>query len=82
MNVKSSIVNEIFSYKIEQNISNAIKNSDAIILITDHKEFFSIDLNMILELMKNPVIVDTKNVFSIDELKKHKIIFRGIGRKY
>jgi len=73
---------KVFSYITENNISDAMKDSDAIILITDHKEFFSIDLNMITQLMKKPVIIDAKNVFNINELKKHGIIFRGIGRKY
>jgi nucleotide sugar dehydrogenase len=73
---------KVFSFITEKNISDAIKDSDAIILITDHKEFFSIDLDMILQLMKKPVIIDAKNVFDINELRKNKIIFRGIGRRY
>jgi UDP-N-acetyl-D-mannosaminuronate dehydrogenase len=49
-------------------------------LLTAHKEFFSINIDIFNKLMKNPVVIDTRGVFDISELNKFKITFRGIGR--
>ena len=71
---------ESFSIKTEKNYQNAIENTDAVMLLTAHKEFFSINIDIFNKLMKNPVVIDTRGVFDITELNKFKITFRGIGR--
>lgn len=69
-----------FSIKTEQKVEDAILNSDAILVLTAHQDFFSINPEIFNKLMKKPVVIDTRGVFDITELNKLKIVFRGIGR--
>ena len=74
------ISSEVFSINTEQKYEDAITETDAVLLLTAHKEFFSINIDIFNKLMKNPVVVDTRGVFDILKLNKLKITFRGIGR--
>ena len=74
------ISSEVFSIHTEQKYEDAITETDATLLLTAHKEFFSINIDIFNTLMKNPVVIDTRGVFEISELNKLKITFRGIGR--
>ncbi len=56
-----------------------LKKSDAIILVTNHKEFESVD-GVTLKKYGVKVIIDGKNVINKDDMKKHKIRYKGIGR--
>ena len=74
------ISSEVFSINTEQKYEDAITETDAVLLLTAHKEFFSINIDIFNKLMKNPVVVDTRGIFEISEFNKLKITFRGIGR--
>ena len=69
-----------FSIKTEQKVEDVILNSDAVLVLTAHQDFFSINPEIFNKLMKKSIVIDTRGVFDIIELKKLKIIFRGIGR--
>jgi len=69
----------VFGHKTEKSISDAVKNSDAVIIITGHKEFD--DLNPeIFSTMKNPILVDCTGKIDPEDAKANHMIFRGIGR--
>lgn len=59
----------------------AVKDSDALILITDWNEYRNLDLNTISSLMKNKVIIDTRNMLNSKEAKELGFIYEGVGRK-
>ena len=60
---------------------DAAKNSDALIIITEWPEFRELDLREIKSLMKNPLIIDGRNIYNPQELKKHGFAYISIGRK-
>ncbi len=60
---------------------DAVKNADACILLTEWNEFRSMDLNKLKDLMKTPVLLDTKNIISIQELESRGFTYDNIGRK-
>ncbi len=70
----------IFSHKTEENLIDAITNSDACILVTAHNEFLEIDPAFLTSKMKSPIIIDTRGVFDPHVAKKAGITYRGIGR--
>jgi len=70
----------VFSIDSESKFEDMVKNSDAILVLTSHQEFSSINPEIFPKLMKNPVIVDTRGLFDPRELTKLNIVFRGIGR--
>jgi len=66
-------------YKEYNNPLNAIKNSDALVICTEWKEFWSIDPLKLKKLLKSPVIFDGRNIYSPNVMKKAGITYIGIG---
>lgn len=58
----------------------AIKEADALILVTEWKQFRQPDFNKIKELLKEPVIFDGKNIYDIELLREKGFEHHCIGR--
>ena len=71
-----------FEYPFTSNLGEVIKNSDAIVIITKHKEYLNLDLTDIKNKMKTPVIIDGRNAYNKQECEKAGFIYRGIGKPY
>ena len=65
--------------KFENNIRNACKLSDLIIIHTEWNEFKHIDLKKIVK-KKNFIIYDMRNIYSPEKMKKQNIKYFGVGR--
>ncbi len=63
-----------------QNPYEVARGADAIILITEWKEFRSLDLKRLRELMRQPVFLDGRNVFESESMEKLGFIYSGVGR--
>jgi UDP-N-acetyl-D-mannosaminuronic acid dehydrogenase len=71
-----------FDYPYASNLNEVIKDSDALVIITKHKEYLNLDLTDIKNKMKNPIIIDGRNAYSKEECEKLGFIYRGIGKPY
>ena len=54
-------------------------DSNLLIILTDHDEFKNIDPNLILKTMKNPIILDTKNILDSISFILNGIIIYNFG---
>ena len=72
---------EYTNHTIEREIIEAAKGSDCIALITKHSEYYSLDLESIKQVMRTPIIVDGRNVFSRKEVETKGFEYRAIGKK-
>jgi UDPglucose 6-dehydrogenase len=74
---------KIFGEKIEYCNSElaAIKDADALILVTDWNEYRNINLEIAANIMKNKVIIDTRNILNAERAKELGFIYEGVGRK-
>lgn len=70
----------VFNIKTENNLEDAVSNTDAIILITAHDEFRNIDPSFLGSKSKSVVVVDTRGIIDLHAAKKAGLIIRGIGR--
>lgn len=61
-------------------VNQAIKDADALILITDWEEFKTIDLQTIANLMKQKIIIDTRNMWNPQDLNRHGFTYHNLGR--
>ena len=66
--------------QVESDIIKAVKNSDCLALVTKHSEYFSLDLDSIQEAMRNPIIVDGRNVFDVKKMESKGFEYRCIGK--
>jgi nucleotide sugar dehydrogenase len=71
---------EIFGIKTESNLVDALTNTDAIILVTAHKEFHDLEPTFLASKMKSPIVIDSRGVIDNYAAKKAGLIFRGLGR--
>ena len=60
----------------------AIRGTDACIILTEWNEFRGIDLKKVKSLMTTPVMLDTKNILSISKLKELEFKYDNVGRKF
>jgi len=58
------------------------EESDALILATEWNEFKNLDLLRIKQLMKQPVIVDGRNLYEPRKMRELGFVYRGVGRGY
>jgi len=63
-----------------RNLYEAAAQTDAIILVTEWDEFKNADFNYLKLIMKSPVIIDGRNLYSMNELPEKGFSYRGIGR--
>ncbi|GIQ69777.1 UDP-glucose/GDP-mannose dehydrogenase family protein [Xylanibacillus composti] len=60
--------------------SEAASNSDAVCLLTEWDEFRHLDLKHIASLMRQPILVDGRNVYTAEDLNGAGLIYRSVGR--
>jgi nucleotide sugar dehydrogenase len=71
---------QIYGIQIEENLNNALSESDAALIITAHKEFLDIKPSLFSSKLKNNILVDTRGIIDPSIAKKTGLIFRGLGR--
>ena len=66
-------------YKL--NWQSAVEECDAVVIMTEWNEFRAMNLVELKELMFTPIILDTRNILNISELKRLEFKFDNVGRK-
>lgn len=59
----------------------ALKDADALVIVTEWNEFRNPDFERIAKLLKQPVIFDGRNLYDVDKMKDMKFTYYSIGRK-
>ncbi len=59
----------------------AVKEANALLIITEWDEFKELDLKKIKEVMDNPIIIDGRNVYDPSEVRKLGFEYYSIGRQ-
>lgn len=63
-----------------KNELEALKNADALVIVTEWREFRSPDFQKVKTLLKCPVIFDGRNLYDLSEMTKLQFDYFGIGR--
>ncbi len=58
----------------------AVKDTNALLIITEWDEFRCLDLKKIKELMANPILIDGRNIYAPEEVRKLGFEYYSIGR--
>jgi UDPglucose 6-dehydrogenase len=57
------------------------KGADALVIVTEWEQFRALDLDRLKQVMAaNPAIVDLRNIYPPDEVRRHGFIYEGVGR--
>ena len=60
----------------------AAKEADAVLLVTEWNEFKQLDMDRVRDLMRQPILLDGRNVYDPQEMRERGFIYRGMGRGY
>ncbi|HET53648.1 MAG TPA: UDP-glucose/GDP-mannose dehydrogenase family protein, partial [Ignavibacteria bacterium] len=71
-----------FNEKIEyaENQYDAIKEKDALLILTEWNEFRNPDMKLVAENLKEKLVFDGRNVFTPDRMKELGFTYYSIGR--
>jgi len=58
----------------------AMRGADALVVITEWTEFRALDLGRIKSLLRQPIVVDLRNVYNPEEMRAAGFKYRSIGR--
>jgi len=69
-------------YNVEycRNPYQVAEESDALIIATEWDEFKNLDLLKVKSLLKQPVIIDGRNIFDPAEMRRLGFIYQGVGQ--
>lgn len=58
----------------------ALIDTDALLLVTEWKEFRIPNWNVMKKMMKNPIIFDGRNIYDREEVENKGFVYQGIGK--
>ena len=58
----------------------AARDADALLVLTDWEEFRAIDLDRLRELLRYPIVIDGRNLFSPATMAEHGFTYTSVGR--
>lgn len=81
--IAKEVARKIFDKKIKyaQTSHKACLDADILFIVTEWNEFKELDLEIIKKLMKGNLIVDGRNIYNPEEIKKLGFEYIGVGRK-
>ncbi len=59
---------------------DALKNVDALVVLTEWPEYWSPDFELMLKQMKSPVIIDGRNIYEREQIEALGFSYYGIGK--
>lgn len=73
-------LSDVKNISYEKDMWSAVKDSDALIIATEWKEFKSISFDDLKNNLKNNIIFDGRNIYEIEDMKNNNIEYHCIGR--
>jgi UDPglucose 6-dehydrogenase len=65
-----------------ENVYAVAEDADALILVTEWNEFKQLDMMRIKETMRQPILLDGRNIYDPRRMKEMGFTYRGMGRGY
>lgn len=71
---------DVASISWEENPLHAAEGADALCVLTEWKEFAHIDLAELAEVMKDPIMIDGRNLYSAEQIQASNLQYYSVGR--
>jgi UDPglucose 6-dehydrogenase len=55
--------------------------ADALVIVTEWEQFRALDMRRIKELLREPLLIDLRNIYTPDEARRHGLAYESIGRR-
>ncbi len=82
VSIHDPYVTECGSLKISQDLDDCIREADAVVIFTGHRQYRDLNAVSIKKLTgkKHPVLIDGRNVIDPDAFIREGFVYKGIGR--
>jgi UDPglucose 6-dehydrogenase len=57
-----------------------MEGADALVIVTEWEQFRALDMRRIKELLREPLIIDLRNIYAPDEVRRHGLQYVSVGR--
>jgi UDPglucose 6-dehydrogenase len=57
-----------------------MEGADALVIVTEWEQFRALDMRRIKELLRQPLIIDLRNIYAPDEVRRHGLQYVSVGR--
>jgi UDPglucose 6-dehydrogenase len=57
-----------------------VDRADGVVIVTEWEQFRALDLAQVKQRMACPILIDLRNIYSDEEMRKHGFYYVGIGR--
>ncbi|MBI4358658.1 MAG: UDP-glucose/GDP-mannose dehydrogenase family protein [Candidatus Omnitrophica bacterium] len=64
-----------------ENAYEACRDADACFILTEWREFRELDLKRLKKLLKHPIVIDGRNIYDPELMKKNGLRYYSIGRR-
>jgi len=59
---------------------DCVEEADAVVIVTEWEQFRALDMERLRDLMACPVMVDLRNIYRAEDMKKHRFAYTCVGR--
>ncbi len=66
--------------KYADDLYKAAKDADAVLILTDWKEFGKLDLSRLNRAVRFPIVIDGRNLYKPEEMQSHGFTYVSVGR--
>jgi len=73
------VLNDRITYA--ENPYQVAEGADALLILTDWEEFASLDLKHVQKLLKYPIVLDGRNLYTAEEMEQSGLLYVSVGRK-
>jgi UDP-N-acetyl-D-mannosaminuronic acid dehydrogenase len=80
LRVHDPYVEEIAGQKVIKDPKKALKGADLAIFMVAHRDYARMSPAMLKKLMRTPVVVDGRNIFSTQKMRRARIVYVGVGK--
>jgi UDPglucose 6-dehydrogenase len=77
----AAAIGELPGLDFAQDAMEALEGADALVLVTEWKEFKSPDFHRVRALLRQPVVFDGRNLYSPGLVARHGLEYVGVGRR-
>lgn len=73
---------ELPAIELVENPYDVANGADILVIMTDWNEFKQLDMSRMKGLLNEPLMVDGRNLYKPEEMRKIGFVYRGVGRGY
>jgi len=67
-------------HPVEKDLDSVLKDADAALIVTKHKEYYELDFEKVKGLMHTPILIDGRNVHQRKDVDSKGLVYKGIGK--